>query len=95
MVVAAPPTSASSERTPAGRHYAPFGPETPRRFDHTWLWGGSEDDKRYQSEQILATCRFRTYRSIGGDHSNLGRRLFASRAAMYVMLQAIGQLPLS
>ncbi|MFM9700267.1 hypothetical protein [Streptomyces europaeiscabiei] len=73
-------------------HYAPFRPGTPRRFDRTWRWGGPEDDKKYQSEQILATCHFRIYRSIGGDHPDLGRRLFASRAATYLILRAIGQL---
>jgi hypothetical protein len=73
--------------------YAPFRPGTPRRFDRTWQWGGPEDDKGYGSEQILATCHFRIYRSIGGDHEHdLGRRLFASRAATYLILRAIGQL---
>jgi hypothetical protein len=72
--------------------YAPFRPGPPRRFDRTWLWGGPEDDKQYRSEQILATCHFRIYRSIGGDHADLGRRLFASRAATYLILRAIGQL---
>ncbi|MEU1192922.1 hypothetical protein [Streptomyces sp. NPDC005859] len=73
-------------------HYAPFRPGTPRRFDRTWQWGGPEDDTEYQSEQILATCHFRMYRSIGGDHADLGRRRFASRAATYLILRATGQL---
>jgi zinc metalloprotease ZmpB len=76
--------------------YAPFRPfTTERRFDRpvaTWAWGGPNDDQGYGSEQILATCHFRIYRSIGGDHSNLGRRQFASRAATYLILRATGAL---
>ena len=77
--------------------YAPFRPfSTERRFDRdvsTWAWGGgANDDGNYGSEQILATCHFRIYRSIGGDHDNLGRRLFASRMATYLILRTIGNL---
>ncbi|MEV7526385.1 hypothetical protein [Streptomyces sp. NPDC091371] len=84
----------SSLRGTAARfHYAPFRPSSsPRRFDRTWQWGGPKDDENYQSEEILATCHFRIYRAIGGDHPDLGRRLFASRAATYLILRAIGQL---
>jgi hypothetical protein len=76
--------------------YAPFRPfTTERRFDRpvaTWAWGGPNDDEQYGSEQILATCHFRIYHSIGGDHANLGRRQFASRATTYLILRAIGNL---
>lgn len=72
--------------------YSPFRPLASRRFDRTWQWGGPQDDKDYQSEEILATCHFRIYRAIGGDHPDLGRRLFASRAATYLILRAVGQL---
>ena len=72
--------------------YAPFRPSLVRRFDRTWRWGGPEDDQGYGSEQILATCHFRLYRSIGGDHPDVGRRRFASRVATYLILRAIGQL---
>ncbi|HKO96836.1 MAG TPA: hypothetical protein VJU86_07590 [Pyrinomonadaceae bacterium] len=88
--------------------YAPFRPFTAeRRFDRdvgTWAWGSavvgipcdaafiSGDDGCYGSEQILATCHFRIYRSIGGDHSNLGRRQFASRMMTYLILRTIGNL---
>lgn len=77
--------------------YAPFRPfSTERRFDRddfTCAWGGgANDDGNYGSKQILATCHFRIYRSIGGDHDNLGRRLFASRMATYLILRTIGNL---
>jgi hypothetical protein len=77
--------------------YAPFRPfTTERRFDRpvtSWAWnGGANDDGGYGSEQILATCHFRMYQSIGGDHSNLGRRQFASRAATYLILRTISNL---
>ena len=72
--------------------YAPFHPTIDRRFDRTWVWGSANDDQDYGSEQILATCHFRLYRAIGGDHPDLGRRRFASRAATYLILRATGQL---
>jgi zinc metalloprotease ZmpB len=81
--------------------YAPFRPFTiERRFDRpvpAWAWGGPEDDGdtspyKYGAEQILATCHFRVYRSIGGDHNNVNRRKFASRAMTYLILRAIGDL---
>ncbi|WP_426120658.1 hypothetical protein [Kocuria sp. LHG3120] len=83
----------SALRATADRfRYAPFRPSISRRFDRTWLWGGPQDDQGYGSEQILATCHFAIYRSIGGDHPDLGRRSFASRVATYLILRAIGQL---
>ncbi len=77
-----------------------------RRFDRgvgAWAWGGpvvfdamgnflSGDDGGYGSEEILATCHFRIYRSIGGDHADLGRRRFASRVMTYLILRTIGNL---
>ena len=77
-----------------------------RRFDRDdvtqWAWGGDDftdaggnvigDDGIYGSEQILATCHFRIYRSIGGDHPDLGRRQFASRVATYLVLRTIDGL---
>jgi len=76
--------------------YAPFRPALDRRFDRpvaTWAWrGGINDDGGYGSEQILATCHFRIYRSIGGDSSILARRIFASRVATYLILRTIGVL---
>ena len=88
--------------------YAPFRPITTveRRFDRAvpeWAWGSpavydlmgyltSGDDKFYGSEQILATCHFRAYRSIGGDHANVNRRKFASRAVTYLILRTIATL---
>jgi len=82
--------------------YAPFRPfgasplPPERRFDRdvaTWAWGGGANDNGgYGSEQILATCHFRVYRSIGGDHDNLGRRQFASRLVTYLILLTIKNL---
>ncbi len=77
--------------------YAPFRPfTTERRFDRpvaTWAWnGGANDDNDYGSEQILATCHFRIYRSLGGDAADVNRRKFASRAATYLILRTIGAL---
>lgn len=79
--------------------YAPFRPfTTERRFDRpvpAWAWGSANDDGNpslYGSEQILATCHFRAYRSIGGDHDDVGRRRFASRVMTYLILRSIGEL---
>lgn len=89
------PESALRNR-PERFRYAPFRPfTTERRFDRdvaTWAWGSANDDGGYGSEQILATCHFRIYRSLGGDHSNLGRRKFASRVVTYLILRSIGNL---
>lgn len=79
-----------------------------RRFDRdvlTWAWGSevvtgpapnfpliSGDDGAYGSEQILATCHFRIYRSIGGDSDDVARRNFASRMVTYLILRTIGSL---
>ena len=84
------------------------GDPTPpeRRFDRgvaAWAWGGpvvtdasgnvlSGDDGGYGSEQILATCHFRIYRSIGGDHAELARRRFASRMTTWLILETIRTL---
>ncbi|HEY0060649.1 MAG TPA: hypothetical protein VGC21_00935 [Telluria sp.] len=76
--------------------YVPWHPTLNRRCDRSaasgWAWNGSQDNGGYGSEEILATTLFRFYRSIGGDHSNLGRRQFASRMAMYLIMRAIGDL---
>ena len=76
--------------------YVPWHPTLNRRADRDvgagWAWGGFRDDAGYGSEEILLTTLFRFYRSIGGDHPNLGRRKFASRMAMYLILRAIGDL---
>lgn len=76
--------------------YVPWHPFLDRRCDRNvadgWAWGGSHDDTQYGSEEVLATTLFNFYRSIGGDHSDLGRRQFASRMAMYLILRAIGDL---
>lgn len=76
--------------------YVPWHPSLNRRCDRDvasgWAWNGSRDDGGYGSEEILATTLFNFYRSIGGDHQDLGRRQFASRMAMYLIIRAIGDL---
>ncbi len=76
--------------------YVPWHPSLNRRCDRNvadgWAWNGSRDNGGYGSEEILATTLFNFYRSIGGDHPNLGRRQFSSRMAMYLILRAIGNL---
>ncbi|MDG4563452.1 MAG: hypothetical protein P9E88_19415 [Candidatus Competibacter sp.] len=78
--------------------YVPWHPTLNRRCDRDvaagWAWNGSRDNGAadYGAEEILATTLFNFYRSIGGDHPNLGRRQFASRMAMYLIIRAIGNL---
>ena len=83
--------------------YAPFRPfTTERRFDRDvaagWAWGGSQDPgtgggaEGYRSEQILATCHFRIYRSIGGDADDVNRRKFAARVTTYLILRTTANL---
>lgn len=76
--------------------YVPWHPTLDRRCDRNvangWAWNGSHDDQSYGSEEILATTLFNIYRSIGGDHPDLGRRQFASRMAMYLIMRTIGDL---
>ena len=78
--------------------YVPWHPSLNRRFDRAvaggWAWGGSFDQgiADYGAEEILATTHFNVYRSIGGDSDNLGRRQFASRMTMYLILRAIQNL---
>ena len=50
------------------------------------------DDQGYGSEQILATCHFRIYRSIGGDDDDIERRRFASRIVVYLILRTVSTL---
>jgi len=57
-----------------------------------WAWGGPKDNGGYLSEQILATCHFRIYRSIGGDSPDPNKKRFASRMMAYLMLRTIGDI---
>ena len=93
-------------RAPDRFRYAPWNPINTRRVDRDvaeWAWGSavvldpigivvSGDDRGYGSEEILATTLFRLYRSIGGDSANLGRRVFASRMTIWLILRAIATL---
>lgn len=57
-----------------------------------WGWGGVNDTGSYNSEQILSTTMFRTYRSIGGDSTDLTRREFSANVMSYLLLRAVGTL---
>ena len=76
--------------------YAPFRAGLDRWFNRDvaagWAWGGSQDIGGYNSEQILATCHFRIYRSLGGDAADVARRWFASRVVTYLILRAVSTL---
>ncbi|MFT3798077.1 hypothetical protein [Microbacterium sp.] len=76
--------------------YVPWHPSLDRRSDRTtaagWAWNGANDDRGYGSEEILETTLFRVYRSIGGDSPDLGRRRFASRMMLYLILRAVQSL---
>jgi hypothetical protein len=69
-----------------------------RKVAEGWGWGGTKDlgftqqEKGYQSEQILSTTQFRIYRSIGGDSAQANMRHFAARFVAYLMLRAVGAL---
>lgn len=57
-----------------------------------WAWGGTNDTGGYSSEQILCTTLFRIYLSIGGMHTSLSRRQFASRMMAYLILRTVSTL---
>ena len=57
-----------------------------------WAWGGTQDKKGYDSEQILCTTHFRIYRSIGGDSADVNRQRFAARYMAYLILRTVGSL---
>ncbi|KAL7939974.1 hypothetical protein V8C42DRAFT_338970 [Trichoderma barbatum] len=74
-----------------------------RRHDRAiaqgWAWGGANDTGHtaghdgYQSEQILTTSLFRAYRCIGGDAQDIGRKQWASRYMLYLIIEGIASLP--
>lgn len=76
--------------------YVPWHPTLRRRFDRDisngWAWGGSRDNAGYGSEEIIATTLFRVYQAIGGDSPNEGRRKFASKMMIYLILRAVQNL---
>jgi hypothetical protein len=57
-----------------------------------WAWDGSQDVGGYNSEQILSTTLFRTYRALGGDHSGRGMQEFAAQYMVYLIMSAISTL---
>jgi len=72
--------------------WSPIRRRHDRDIADGWAWGGTHDDRRYRSEQILSTTMFRLYRSTGGDSSLLGVRRCAARYAVYLIVRAIGTL---
>ncbi len=74
----------------------PFNGVIVRRHDRDvstgWAWGGSRDDRQYQSEQILSTTMFRIYRSAGGDDADAATQRFAARYLVLLIVKAIGTL---
>jgi hypothetical protein len=83
-------------RAPDRFRYAPWNPQNTRRFDRSptdgWAWGGTRDDRGYESEQILCTTLFRVYRAIGGDSADRNQKRFASRMVLYLILRAVSTL---
>lgn len=57
-----------------------------------WTFGSPNDNGGYGSEQLLSTCHFRIYRSIGGDAAELASRQFAARYLAYLLTRTIGTL---
>lgn len=76
--------------------YAPFRAGLDRWFNRDvasgWGWDGSQDTGGYNSEQILATCHFRFYCSLGGDAAEVPKRWHASRVASYLVLRTVSTL---
>lgn len=68
-----------------------------RRHDRPlngWAWGGGHHDGQYESEQILNTTLFRAYRCIGGDAEQIGRKQWASRYMLYLIIAGMTSLPI-
>lgn len=86
-----PDTQMASNRS-ATFPWTEFERQHQRWLPDGWGWGGVQDDGNYGSEQILASCHFRLYRSIGGDSTYQPRRVFAARSAVYLILRTLGQL---
>ena len=69
-----------------------------------FAWGGSHDDPfpvghplsadraGYDREQILSSTLFRLYRAIGGDHSDVEVRRFASRHVVFLVFEVTGSI---
>ncbi len=82
-----PLLSTSSDPTNLRRHDRPVATG--------WAWGGTQDDRNYQSEQILSTTLFRVYRSTGGSSPYFDKQQLASRYFLLVMTHAMASLPIA
>jgi zinc metalloprotease ZmpB len=57
-----------------------------------WAWGGVNDGGGYDSEQILSTTHFRTYRSLGGDDVDVNVKTAAAHRTVFLIMKAIASL---
>jgi zinc metalloprotease ZmpB len=53
-----------------------------------WAWGGTHDDKQYDSEEILTTCLMRAYQSLGGGATAPSTRRLAANHVVYAKVHA-------
>jgi zinc metalloprotease ZmpB len=73
----------------------PWCTAIPRRHDRpigTWAWGGTNDDRGYNSEEILSTCLMRAYTSAGGGAAEAETRRLASRHVCFLKIHADARL---
>ena len=83
------PDTAAADRFESFPWVSFIGRRHDRSVGSGWAWGGVNDGRGYDSEQILATSNFRAYLSIGGGSADPGTRRFAARVMAYLMLRAI------
>ncbi|MDQ1715060.1 MAG: zinc metalloprotease ZmpB [Frankiaceae bacterium] len=86
------PDTAAADRFESFPWVSFIGRRHDRSIGGGWAWGGTQDGKGYDSEQILATSNFRAYLSIGGGSADPGTRRYAARVMAYLMLRGIATL---
>ncbi|MFL5735106.1 MAG: hypothetical protein ACJ78Q_18275 [Chloroflexia bacterium] len=82
-----------------------YGRRHDKRVEEGWAWNGRIDradgsaNDGYKREQILSTTMFRIYQAAGGGfrhcacEENLARQLYAAHYLAYLIIHAIGILP--